>query len=477
MKKTPALSVSPKRADALDALRGLAVLAMVLSGTLPFGGVLPAWMYHAQLPPPDNSFNPNVPGLTWVDLVFPMFLFALGAAIPLSGSRAIAREWNGFQISLSILKRGFLLSTFAIFVQHVRPTQINPLPGEEKWWLGLWGFGLLVLCYARWPKSWPVWLRYGLTGAGWMGAVRLLGRIRYPDGSGFSLERSDIILMILANMAVFGASIWFLTRERRSIRLGLLVILLALWLSSSSPGWVATVWSASPIPWLFQFEYLKYLFIVIPGTIVGDLILEWLQDLQDREEVFTWSSWQFLGIGAIGVLSIFGLLVGLQGRWVGQTTVLILCLYGLGFAWIQNPIRPTEKLISELYRWSGLWLTLGLFFEPFQGGIKKDSATLSYFFVTLGISLLIFIFLSISIEFFDWGKFFYFSIETGKNPMIGYIGFGNLIWPILSLTGWYESIEEMDLPPWEKFGVAVIYTISIAFLVKIFNQFKIFMRT
>ena len=50
-----------KRADALDALRGFAIITMILSGSIPFGGpaALPGWMYHAQLPPPDFVFNPD----------------------------------------------------------------------------------------------------------------------------------------------------------------------------------------------------------------------------------------------------------------------------------------------------------------------------------------------------------------------------------------------------------------------------------
>lgn len=28
-------------------------------------------MSHAQTPPPDHIFNPEIPGITWVDLVFP----------------------------------------------------------------------------------------------------------------------------------------------------------------------------------------------------------------------------------------------------------------------------------------------------------------------------------------------------------------------------------------------------------------------
>ncbi|MBP1593213.1 MAG: hypothetical protein H6Q12_231, partial [Bacteroidetes bacterium] len=63
-----------KRAYALDALRGYAIISMVLSGAIVFG-ILPGWMYHAQEQPPTHVFNPDLPGITWVDLVFPFFLF------------------------------------------------------------------------------------------------------------------------------------------------------------------------------------------------------------------------------------------------------------------------------------------------------------------------------------------------------------------------------------------------------------------
>ena len=51
------------RALALDALRGLAILAMLLSGQMPFDShALPSWMYHAQEPPPTFQFQANLPG-------------------------------------------------------------------------------------------------------------------------------------------------------------------------------------------------------------------------------------------------------------------------------------------------------------------------------------------------------------------------------------------------------------------------------
>jgi predicted acyltransferase len=68
-----------KRAKSLDALRGYAIMTMILSAAEAFK-VLPAWMYHAQVPPPDHVFTPTIFGITWVDLIFPFFLFSVGAA-------------------------------------------------------------------------------------------------------------------------------------------------------------------------------------------------------------------------------------------------------------------------------------------------------------------------------------------------------------------------------------------------------------
>lgn len=68
-----------KRAISLDVFRGYAIVTMVLSGTIA-SGVLPGWMYHAQMGPRSNyTFDPQLYGITWVDLVFPFFLFGHGS--------------------------------------------------------------------------------------------------------------------------------------------------------------------------------------------------------------------------------------------------------------------------------------------------------------------------------------------------------------------------------------------------------------
>lgn len=473
--------VSSKRAYALDALRGLAILAMVLSGTIRYR-ILPAWMYHAQEPPPTHNFNPNLAGLTWVDVVFPLFLFSMGAAIPLALSSRLAKGFTTKRIILYILKRGFLLGAFAIFLEHIRPFTLNKNPTDQTWWIALSGFFILFFMFVRWPvkgkaKQYAKWI----TLIAWIVGIVLVSRLRYPDGSGFSLSRSDIILVVLTNMAVFGSLAWWFTKDNWLLRLGLLCLLIALRLSSTAQGWIDWLWASSPIPWIFQFDYLKYLFIVIPGTIAGDLIRKWIYNsgTQEREEEINsyWSSWRFSSILVLMLVISIGLLVGLQARWVWQTTLLSAVLCASGWYLFTNPTRETERLLQSFYQWGVYWLALGLLFEPYERGVKKDPSTYSYYFITTAIALFILIAFTVLIDIFKGRRCLQLLIDNGQNPMIAYVAFANLLWPILSLTNLEPVILEYTKTPTTGFLKGVIYTLPIALLVSLCTKLKLFWRT
>jgi len=184
------------RAYPLDALRGLAILAMLLASQMPSGvNSLPSWMYHAQVPPPAQQFMPDLPGITWVDLVFPFFLFSMGAAFPLALGRRLRAGVSEWSLAGGIFKRGFLLGFFALFVDAIRPDVLSKHPSAGTWLLGLAGFLILFPILARLPEAWKPSLRWTIRLAGWAGAALFLALARYPGGGGFSLRRSDIITL------------------------------------------------------------------------------------------------------------------------------------------------------------------------------------------------------------------------------------------------------------------------------------------
>lgn len=470
------------RAYALDALRGLAILAMLLSGQMPFDrNALPSWMYHAQEPPPTFQWQGNLPGISWVDLVFPFFLFAMGAAFPLALSRRMESKASTWKLFLFVAERGFLLAFFSLFVMAIRPYTMSNHPTTATWLMALLGFFIFFPILTRLPEAWPKVSKLSIRAVGWLAAVLFCAFTVYPDGTGFQLGRSDIIMIVLTNMAVFGSLIWMFTRENLLLRLGVVGIVVAIRLSNlpqPTEGWVRDLWMMSPLPWLYHLYYLQYLCIVIPGTIAGDLILKWTrQQAAEDSGGRRWPLGYYLTVLATLTSVFFVVLIGLKARWLIETTWLAFALCFIGWMLFQKPLNDTERLYQKLFNWASYWLVLGLIFEPYEGGIKKDHPTLSYYFVTSGLAIVVFIGCSILIDVYRKKRWFGLFIDNGQNPMIAYAGINNFIAPMLALTGGSVLLEHLATTPWRGFIKGAIITLLMALTVSVLTRLKIFWRT
>jgi len=495
----------PTRAAALDALRGLAILTMALSGMIPFGvqadGThLPAWMYHAQVPPPAHKFNPDLPGLTWVDLVFPFFLFSMGAAIPLALSARLARGVSRWHLAGHSLRRGLLLLIFALYVDHIVPAKIQSPPDSRTWWLGLLGFALLFLALTRLPAQWPGRLRALVRILGGAGMVAFVVLTRYRDGGGLSLAwhdfdailadinrvaaRSDIIIVVLANTVVTGSLIWLVTRHEPALRLGFMLAVIGVRLAHVPDGWVQAVWNWTPVPALYRLYFQQYLLIVLPGTLVGDLLLEWQQACQagvarspTQADPVPWSRVRFLGIVLLmPALSIL-ICAGLQARWLPWTTFCAAALCAAGACLFRRPADAPARLLRRLYTWGVLWLMVGLVFEAYEGGIKKDRPTMSYYFVTSGLAIFALVFFTVLIEVFRAGRWLWLLIDSGQNPMIAYAGVRNFVAPVFHLTGLEAWLGRVLATPWLGVLRGLIKTLALSAAVSICTRLRVYWRT
>jgi predicted acyltransferase len=445
------------RSISLDALRGIAIILMVFSSRIPFG-VLPEWMYHAQVPPPAHVFNPAIPGITWVDLVFPFFLFSMGAAIPLALQARLDRGDKFASIAWWIIKRGALLLFFAIYVKHIQPYVMATKPDYTHWLLALFGFAMLFPMLSTLPAGWTRNQRRVTRALGWCGALLVLMLFRAKDGTGFSVTRSDIIILVLANVAVSGSFLWLWTRDRLDWRLGLLTFLLALRLTQSLPGWGQWTWNLVPKEWAWigTVYFQQYLFIIVPGTIVGDLLLRYQRSARQAavgaatgaQHVAAW----------IGLALCVLMLVGMLSRMVVEASIAAAALCALGW-WQLGGLRvakrneapedhPAAQLLKSLFGWGAVWLMLGLAFEPFEGGIKKDRATLSYYFVTSGLAFMLLVSLRVALEHSGWRRGWGLVVATGQNPLVAYAGVQSLVPPLLALTGVGAQIASITATPW-----------------------------
>lgn len=456
-----------ERSLALDALRGMSILLMVLSGSIAFGDVLPAWMYHAQVPPPDHVFKPEIPGITWVDLVFPFFLFSMGVAIPLS----LRKKWTHqgiLKTFWSILERYGLLVFFAMFTFDARAWEMAKDFGTKENILSIGCFILLFFMYAHTTFE-SEKVAFARKFLGFSLAILFLAFFQFK-GEGFDRNKSDIIIIVLANMALFGALIWCFTQHHPLYRLAILPLIMAIFLSGKVSGsWTSTLYNWSPIPWAYTFYYLKYLFIVIPGTLAGDWLLNSSQ-LEVHKESKEWGLLSFLPI----VLVVLNVIL-LYARFLG-TNLLISALMAIMLVYLSKGPAHSKGFNKFLY--AGLYLLfLGLCFEAYEGGIKKDYSTYSYYFVTAGAAFLM-IYSFLLLENFRYLKGpFRLLGQVGKNPMIAYTTGSLFLLPFLRLTHTESILNQLNQNALGGFMRGVIFTAVVAAITIFFTRKRIFWKT
>ena len=402
-----------QRDTALDALRGLAIIGMVLSGSIAFGDALPGWMFHAQVPPPLHKFIPTRAGITWVDLVFPFFLFSMGASLPLA-----MRKFEGNAAALtSIARRFVLLLFFALFTQHMKPANLGALPAWAAQGLALFAFALLGLMLAPASRL--------LKGVAWAAGLALLALLPFHAGVGFQWARSDIILLVLADMALFGGLLWWFTRTRPLLRLALLPVLAALLLGQGVSGsWNAALAGFSPAAWAYQFYYLKYLFILVPGMFAGEWLMRGPAEATPR------------GLGAMALLLI---VLNVSLLYVRAPLLNLLFSAGLSGLMMWRVSRHGGLFSKRCVQAGSYLLMLGLALEALEGGIRKDSSTFSYYAVSSGLAFFALMALRVCpARLSDW------LAVHGRNPLLAYVAGSLAVMPLLHLSGLHAPWSSLN---------------------------------
>ena len=489
-------TTASRRSHALDALRGYAIATMILSATEAFT-VLPGWMYHAQVPPPDHVFNPSIFGITWVDLIFPFFLFSMGAAIPLSLGRQHEKGVPLRTLALKTVQRWAKLTFFAIFILHAFPFMLGYRMEWMHYAMPLVYFALLCLMYTPNPLHLP---RRGAAVLKWSAytlAATLMVAQPYAGGAPFRLTDSDCIMLILANVSLTGSLIYLLTIGRPLQRLAVLPFVAALFMAAHTPGsWPAQLLHTSWLPWLYNPAYQEYLLIIIPGTVAGEWIAQWLRQEQAVEDsgniAHTRPAWPIallsLAIITVNVVLLFG-------RHL-TANVLATCALAAAMAWLlhthgggredkakdnacagEDSLSPTLRFWRRLCYGGTYMLLLGLCLEAYEGGIRKDDVTLSYLFVTCGLALFALLFFTVACDHYHV-RWLSAPLEAvGKNPMVAYVSSSMVVIPVLVLTHTYGFIDAMSARPLTGFAKGLILTAICMALTAWFTHKRWFWKT
>lgn len=453
-----------KRIITIDILRGITIFAMILCANIYFTN-LPAWMFHGQTPPPDFAFDPSVKGITWVDLVFPFFLFTMGAAFPLAMRKKLENGVSRWAVTGSLVRRWITLTVFAIALGNAYSIWASPRPDIVKsiFKIALWGVMFMALVRLKDDKKTRLVNNIGLF-------LTVVMSVLYVDYLGLNLSRwnSDIIIMILANIAIIGGLIWMFTKDNMRLRWLILIFIIALKaLSSYAPQALSWVPGFESIGWFFSWSFLQYLVIAIAGSIAGDKLLEHSRSGEKAE-----IDRCHLYAAVVALAAMIVQLWGLFTRNVLADFIISLVLAGVFVALTYK----RRNIMTWLGYFGFAFMLVGIAFDPIDGGITKDHCNLAYMLTTTGMTALTGTFvLALELKWSIKGRGL---SGCGQNPMLAYTVTNFLTMPILGICGieqWLYA-QGVSSPVWAMIN-GLTYTLLMVAVTCFFSKKKLFWRS
>jgi heparan-alpha-glucosaminide N-acetyltransferase len=144
-------SASPPRITSIDALRGFVMFMMIFVNDLAGAPekIVPDWMVHFSDRHRDSS------GMTFVDLVFPGFLFIVGMSIPFALGPRLAKGEPVWKIFRHVAGRTLALLFLGILMVHETPDSgALGWPGE-RWCLLMYLSAIAAFCSIS-PRTAPM---------------------------------------------------------------------------------------------------------------------------------------------------------------------------------------------------------------------------------------------------------------------------------------------------------------------------------
>ena len=220
----------------IDALRGFVMFMMIFVNDLAGAGmVLPDWMVHF------SDRHRGGSGMTFVDLVFPAFLFIVGLSIPFALGRRLEKGEPVWKIFGHVMIRTVSLLFIGILMVHETP-DTRALGWSGNWWCVLMYLSAIAAFCSISPQlrtasKWNPWKTAGACArlVGLAALVWLAFAFRGANGQHiitlvpFSLNTEWYGILGLIGWAYVVASFVFLVfRTNRTAILGCMVLLMCL---------------------------------------------------------------------------------------------------------------------------------------------------------------------------------------------------------------------------------------------------------
>ncbi|MEN2400545.1 DUF5009 domain-containing protein [Flavobacterium sp. MC2016-06] len=139
-----------QRIISIDALRGITIFVMIFVNELASIKNVPQWMKHM---PADAD------AMTFVDVVFPAFLFIVGMSIPFAFNARLLKGDSHKTIWTHTLKRAFALIIIGVFMVNAEyGYDASKMIIAPVFW-GLLAYAMPIPIWNKYPKNFPIWVK------------------------------------------------------------------------------------------------------------------------------------------------------------------------------------------------------------------------------------------------------------------------------------------------------------------------------
>ncbi len=260
------------RIASIDIFRGLTVLVMLFVDNLDFVKGLPWWTYH--MPRQTN-------GLTYVDMVFPAFLFVMGMSIPLAVDRRIGEGDSYGRIWLHIIARSLGLVALGSFIANGPQVDRQQTGISAVCWdlLGFVGIALFWGAFSSSRTNKAIRLISKYAGLLLLAVLVIVFRRMTPDGHVAWLDFSDWEILGMLGWAYLLVGSLFLLFKKNVLALVASLTVLSALNVMSTKGWFS--WLHQRPSYVQPFE-AGLASIVMAGLVASLILLDRTRGLRLR---------------------------------------------------------------------------------------------------------------------------------------------------------------------------------------------------
>ncbi len=204
---TPATVVAPSgRIASIDIFRGLTMMVMIFVNDLSSVHGLPWWTYHAH-----GDWN----AMTYVDMVFPFFLFIVGMSMPIAVASRLKRDPSYVALWRHILSRSISLVVLGLILANAEKGDPTRMGLSTAAWalLGLAGAILFWMVPSRNPKHARIFLGLRIVGFLMLIGVFAIFR-RTTHGAAAWIDFSYPEILGLIGFAYFSVALLYVPTRR-----------------------------------------------------------------------------------------------------------------------------------------------------------------------------------------------------------------------------------------------------------------------